>query len=561
MTSPRNGTIMPGQDRPPLYSLRTGPRHTYRIDEQLHQVALDEAIKHVSSLSRDEIAALDSLEGSSDLETAEQRFAELLGRAASPGELTKLISKLRDDGVLEDGRTHETVRAALKRRWQEDNLRALALTLAVARTAMPLYRDRIPAAIRGPTAGLAGSVDLEQFFRIPLLSRSDLRRAFPTGFYTDADEFRGLVEAGQVGVVESSGIEGDARLSVFSDFRRRSTSMLHTQFMNRELFPGHELIDADLTSLHHLGLLCVADLPQMQNRIFDNSLRLLPPEDITFATPAEVKRTCNELRAHMANWLFVNPTYLAHLTWKALEYGVALPKIRVITTSYEYLSANHRRFLTEAWGCPVNSMYLVTEMPGGLMVECERGNMHVNDRFFYLEALREGVHARPGECGRLVATTLRGSLPLVRYDVGDLILAAEPNSCACQAVHSCLGRLAGHVDDALVLPGDRLLTLAEVDDQVSGVAGIRFYKLIQRAPQQFTLEVVPDPDASFAVVAAAAEGALHDLLGPEVRCEIRRVRVIFPEANGKFRLVVPAPGTPKLRAGAVTTSANEFRLD
>lgn len=532
-----------------------GQRHRYTEGDEARDVVFDEQTKHAVRLGPQESAALDSVAQSADFEEAERTYIERLGGTARPGELANVLASLRDAGAITDGRSVDAVRAIVRRRWQEDHVRALVGALRRARL-MPMFSDRIPATI----ASLAGELDAEAFARIPLLSRQDLRRAFPAGYYTDREAFQERVDKAQFAVGESSGLEGDARLTVFTDSASADEAALHALFVNRDVAPWNELRNAFLTSLHHLGLLCVADLPQMENRVFGDSLRLLPPEDPTLPTRAEINRIFRELRAHDARRLVASPTYLVHLTRRALEHGLQLPSIQVINTSYEYLSEIHRRYLAEAWSCPVYDTYRVEALPGQPLVQCEAGTYHANDRHFHIEVLRDGAPVAPGELGSLVVTTLRSAIPLIRYDIGDLVRTAVA-PCTCGAVHTSIGRLAGHVDDAIALPSGGWVTVTDVDERLSPIPGIAFYKLVELAPRKFRLEVVPDATGDMGAIADAARPALATLLGDGASCDVRRVRALFPDPSGKFRLVVPLAGGARLRAAKPVASAAAFQID
>ena len=88
-------------------------------------------------------------------------------------------------------------------------------------------------------------------------------------------------------------------------------------------------------------------------------------------------------------------------------------------------------------------LYGLTEI-GYVAWQCElRDALHVNAAAFLVEVLRDKRPAAPGELGRVVVTDLRGrTVPLLRYDTGDLAVAAA-GPCACGRSTQLLGRMEG----------------------------------------------------------------------------------------------------------------------
>lgn len=448
------------------------------------------------------------------------------GEGAS-GEPDATEETFRELGFLDEGIGRQEVEARLHARWRRENLDALGETLAYAAATMPMYKGRIPA-----------SGDPQSLSRIPILSRVELRSAFPRGYARDPSTISKGIQSGAYMVVESSGTTSDERSRVVSDNRRAEIATVNGRFINRALWPGTDHRQATLTTLHCAGLVCARDLPQMELRT-GPTLTLLPPEDPTAPTIEEITRILKEMTAYGTNLLRVHPVYLAQVTWGALDRGLKLPKMSAIVTTFEYRSKIHTKMLAEAWGCSVFTEYSVSEIRGLPMVECERNVYHVNDRFYRLEVLRDGKPVGHGEVGRLVATTLRGRLPLVRYDTGDLVIADDGKQpCPCGALHSIVGRIAGRARDALSAPNGRLLTTADVDDNMSTVEGVRFYQLVRESTDEYMLAVVADPARSKPQIEEAARAALGRLLGTEARLRVDFVSAVFPERSGKFRLTV-----------------------
>jgi phenylacetate-CoA ligase len=125
-----------------------------------------------------------------------------------------------------------------------------------------------------------------------------------------------------------------------------------------------------------------------------------------------------------------------------------------------------------------------------------------------------------------VITDLRGrTMPLLRYDTGDLALAAE-TPCECGRPLPLLGRMEGRADGALVRSDGEIVTTRAVVDAL----GPDGFRVRQDTDGQIQLEVAPETNAA----RLAAE--LEALLGEPVA----RTTAIAaqPEAAGKTRWVV-----------------------
>ena len=107
------------------------------------------------------------------------------------------------------------------------------------------------------------------------------------------------------------------------------------------------------------------------------------------------------------------------------------PALRALIVAGELLGARRRDHLERLWGVPVYNLYGSTET-GNIAASCEYGALHVTERDFIVEVLRDdGKPAQAGERGCAAITTLshQGS-PLLRYYNED-ILSLRPSDCRC----------------------------------------------------------------------------------------------------------------------------------
>jgi phenylacetate-CoA ligase len=122
----------------------------------------------------------------------------------------------------------------------------------------------------------------------------------------------------------------------------------------------------------------------------------------------------------------------------------------VVITSYEPLHETTRLRLTEAFNCPVTSIYGTAEL-GNFAIQCKEGNFHFDSDLVIVEILDEnGEAVSLGGTGHVVVTSLCSQdMPLIRYDTGDLGTRLPTNKCECGDTSPCFGGLVGRSTDML----------------------------------------------------------------------------------------------------------------
>lgn len=128
-------------------------------------------------------------------------------------------------------------------------------------------------------------------------------------------------------------------------------------------------------------------------------------------------------------------TYPSAAVLLAQEYVVGRLAVRPreVWTGGETLTPAMRRFVEQAFDCPVIDSYGASEFLA-LASQCRCGRLHLNSDWAILESVDE--RWRPAPAGELGTTTLLTNLanrvqPLIRYDLGDRIAVhAQPANAA-----------------------------------------------------------------------------------------------------------------------------------
>jgi phenylacetate-CoA ligase len=224
-----------------------------------------------------------------------------------------------------------------------------------------------------------------------------------------------------------------------------------------------------------------------------------------------------------------DPAYLAVIARAALKRGLALPPPEFITLTYETTTRAMRRDIGRAVSTPLFQLYGATEA-GVLFMECEHGRLHPNERHSHIDLM-----PLPGSAplARVLVTTLgRPWMPLLRYDVGDVVRVAETRVCACGLVSDgpVLERVEGRQSDCVTVNGETVTPLM-LDDAIHLALGAA------ATMEQWQLEgdVLHVADPKSRESAAVAAEAVSNLLARPIRGE--HVSAVAPEASGKYRLV------------------------
>ena len=365
---------------------------------------------------------------------------------------------------------------------------------------------------------------------MPTVQKRDLRRGFPKSLVRRGTDLKAEMAKGAVEIIATSGTT-ENRLQVLWEWTWWDPQEREAMRLNRriaELMPEHRpsFREAVLTTPVCGGATCHVGNLSREERTIDGMLFLNQVADPTHWGPAELERMLAEWNDLRPDGVEADPAYLAALCRHAVRANVQMHSPGFVTLTYELTTRGHKRAIRAALGAaPLYALYGATET-GVLFMECGDGRLHHNTRHSHIELVDVG-HGR----GRVLVTTLgRTWMPLLRYDLGDLVKVAEgPCSCGRDDGGYLLERVEGRTNDALLLDA-RLLTPAELDDAVDGASPqLEAWQLV-REDGAFLLRTVGDGGG------AAAE-ALSALLGATVQA--RSEAALLPEGSGKYRLVKP----------------------
>lgn len=440
--------------------------------------------------------------------------------------------KLRDFcyplSILRLRRQFERSQWAPREALVRDQERRLRRIVAHAYENVPHYRDTFrrlglsPADIR----------TLEDLPKIPTLSKANLREQFPNLQADNRARFHPR-EA------RTSGTSGEPTRFLLD---KPANVLEFVYYWRHWSWVGYRLGDrfAELSSHTFLRDESRSRRPflfqKLAGRLLLNSLAL---------SPGIVPEFARALRAYRPRFLKGIASALTYLAVFFREAGVDDVRFQGVFSTGEVLTARQRRTIEEVFGGKVYDSYGHMERTVAVS-ECPEGGLHINIEYGILETVeRVPLDPQPPGAGvtytaRVVGTSLHNfSMPLLRYEVGDLVEVEEPDPlCACGRSLPRIRRVIGREGDAIETPDGKVVTtIFIVFDEVSGVAQ---GQVIQEALDRLRLRVVRGPGYS----ARSEEDLLRYVrrfVGPGMAVEIEYLShddFRREAGDGKFRTVV-----------------------
>lgn len=178
------------------------------------------------------------------------------------------------------------------------------------------------------------------------------------------------------------------------------------------------------------------------------------------------------------DYLKASPHLAASLAELALASGVELALKQVISQS-ERVTPRHRELVAKAFGARITDRYSCEEA-GWIALQCPRhDHLHVVNPAVIVEIVDDRLQpCGPGEVGRVLITALHSySMPLIRYDLGDLAQWGEP--CDCGNRQPVLKRIWGRDRHQFTTArGDRV-PMPFLGDDIAKLPSIRAFQIRQ----------------------------------------------------------------------------------
>ncbi len=370
------------------------------------------------------------------------------------------------------------------------------------------------------------------FFRLPLISKRELREKFPDNFLRAGQRLDALLENNLVELEHTSGTSEERTAMLFGrgwwDEQEARVLRLN-RFVARVLDEHPRARRATLVPPVCNGLVCFSNYTSKSARTVGATLFVNQARIPFLLTEAELARMAGEILEWSPRILDLDPVHGAWFALYCERRGIKFPSVKFILGSYEFVSVVHRKILRRVFGVPVFNLYGATET-GHLLMENENGEMKACLENVFYEIVEPGERG----VGDLVVTTLTNYfMPLVRYRVGDLVERREQPYATDYFVH-------GRSRDALRGRDGRRVTTLDVDQCFAEAAGIAHYQLRQTESGECHLQFIADGNGPGAGELNRIAARIESLLQPPNRILPEAVKMLPPLPSGKFRLTCRA---------------------
>jgi phenylacetate-CoA ligase len=273
----------------------------------------------------------------------------------------------------------------------------------------------------------------------------------------------------------------------------------------------------------------------------DSLFGMYPLNFISTLNP--ISDTIEKLRANPPDLLVCYPSHLRSIAdqMKPEDFKKIMPK--AINVNSEMSSQAERDYLGNIFNTFVFDDYSSEELTR-IASQCKHLSYHIFDDINFMEVVDDKGNPVPeGTVGNLVGTNLHNiGQPLIRYKQGDRG-AIRTKKCDCGRNFRILEKLEGRKNDAFVLSDGETISSGFLLDLTYGVfldypMAVQAFCLLQEAPDQWTLELVPGKNFSHFVQTKILEDLKKNLNRPKVSLVAKVVREVRKTATGKANPII-----------------------
>jgi phenylacetate-CoA ligase len=209
--------------------------------------------------------------------------------------------------------------------------------------------------------------------------------------------------------------------------------------------------------------------------------------------------------------------------------------------SAEMLLPGKRQVLEETFRGKVFNRYGCREV-SVIASECEyHSGLHVNADALLVE-VEPGPNLPTGMGQVLVTDLLNRSMPLIRYEIGDLASLDSDMHCPCGRSLPLVGNIQGRTSDFLCLPNGRMIAGPSLALLAADMRDVRQVQFIQSDPQHITLKVVAGRGYSL-LTEQELRRRMQPYLEDVSKLTIVTADSIASEPSGKYRFVKKSDDT------------------
>jgi len=371
---------------------------------------------------------------------------------------------------------------------------------------------------------------LDDFRRIPLTEKEDLRQNYPFGLFAEPMEDIVRIHASS-GTTGKPTVVGYTREDINLWARIVANSLRRVGITSKDVIQvayGYGLFTGGMGLHYGCEELGAVVIPM---------------------SGGNTQKQMMIMRDFGSTVLCCTPSYALYLGESLEEAGISKDelKLRFGIFGAEPWTNNMRKEIEAKLGITALDIYGLSETMGpGVSLEClQQNGLHI-DEHFYPEILDKHGNVLPeGEVGELVITSFdKMGFPSLRYRTKDLT-SISYGSCVCGHSGWTMQRVSARVDDMLIIRGVNVFP-SQIEEAILSVGGIEPHYLIvvDREGMLDTLEVKVELSASsFAdeireleELQERLESKIEDIIGLSVKVRLVEPKSI-PRSEGKAKRV------------------------
>lgn len=370
--------------------------------------------------------------------------------------------------------------------------------------------------------------DPQSWFKIPVLTKDLITEHFNELLTTEPTRRAQLTKvttSGSTGRPLTFMEDNDFRDAVTADIQR------HLGWAGWRLGQCHAYIWGANFEVSTQQALRTRLLDWTWNRFLTNAFLLT--EESLAAFTAQVRRRRPKL-------LFGYASSLHRFAQYVREQGYTDIRFDGIFSSAEVLLSAVRQVIEETFGCRVFDRYGSKEL-GGIACECAaHTGLHISAENNYVEILRDGRPAAPGEQGDLVVTNLNNlGMPFIRYLNGDLGAWYTGPACPCGRAAPLLAPVQGRIVDTFQTRDGRAAWAGFAGAGYSALAhpSIKQFQVVQKSLDLIVVRLVKAGEIPPAVLEQLVK-TIHIAFGENVAVQFEFPAEIPVLPSGKHRYAI-----------------------
>lgn len=313
---------------------------------------------------------------------------------------------------------------------------------------------------------------LSDLKKLPVLSKEDLKNNFIKLQAKNKNKFKPKL-------MSTSGTSGES-LKFLAD--KPSNILEFVYYWRYWGWAGYRLDDrfAEFSSYYFMKKNKPSDLyyfNRSTNRLLLNSLSISVNNAGLFV---------DIIRKYKPLFLKGLPSVLYYFALFLKERNINDLNFKAIFTTGEMLLENQRNLIEKIFSCKIYDSYGHMERAIAIS-ECPAGGMHINPEYGVLEPIE--IQKQNGvKLAKVIGTSLHNySMPLLRYEVGDLVELEEEKRCACGREMPLVRRINGRQEDVIIRPDGGIVTTLFIVFNV--IPDLEFGQIIQESIDEIVVKI------------------------------------------------------------------------